>query len=109
MSPIFVGTCESCQIHLNIRYRDELHQTYPLTIHFKWLVDLVSLRMGVGKMRYLVFAREHLTKHVEFTQYVILGFEVSHSSFRLEGIMFGGALPNYLVERNSQSFGTQIH
>ena len=61
----FVGTCESCQIHSNIRHRDELHPTYPLAIHFKWMVDLVSMPMGVGQMKYLVLAREDLTNQVE--------------------------------------------
>ena len=61
----FVCTCESCQVHSNIRHRDELQPTYPLTIHFKWMVDLVSMPMGVGQMKYLVLAREDLTNQVE--------------------------------------------
>ena len=47
----FVETCESCQIYL----------TYPLTILFKWMVDLVSMPMGVGQMKYLVLGRDDLT------------------------------------------------
>ena len=39
---------------MNIRHRDKLRLTYPLTIHFKWMVDLVSMPMGVGQMKYLV-------------------------------------------------------
>ena len=50
----FVTTCESCQVH-------ELHLTYPPTVHFKWMVDLVTMSMGVGQMRYLVLAQEDLT------------------------------------------------
>ena len=57
----FVMMCESCQVHSRIRHRDELHPTYPSTIHFKWMVDLVKISMGVGQMRYLVLAREELT------------------------------------------------
>ena len=45
----FVTTCESCQMHSTVRHRDELHPTYPPTIHFKWMVDLVTMPMGVGK------------------------------------------------------------
>ena len=61
----FVTTCESCQMHSIVRHRDELHPTYPPTIHFKWMVDLVTMPMGVGQMRYLVLAREDLTNQVE--------------------------------------------
>ena len=39
----FVGTCESYQIHSNVRHRNEFHPTYPLTIHFKSMVDLVTM------------------------------------------------------------------
>ena len=61
----FVSTCESWQVHSNIRHCDELQLTYPLTIHFKWMVDLVSMLMGVGHMKYLVLAREDLTNQVK--------------------------------------------
>ena len=44
----FVSTCESCQIHSGVRHRDELHPTYPLTVHFKWMVYLVTMPMGEG-------------------------------------------------------------
>ena len=30
-----------------------------------WVVDLVTMSMGVGQMRYLVLAREDLTNQVE--------------------------------------------
>jgi hypothetical protein len=49
----FVSTCESCQMHSMVRHRDELHPTYPPTVHFKWMVDLVTMPLGVGQMRYL--------------------------------------------------------
>ena len=61
----FVTTCESCQMHSIVRHRDELHPMYPPTIHFKWMVDLVTMPMGVEQMRYLVMAREDLTNQVE--------------------------------------------
>jgi hypothetical protein len=61
----FVTTCESCQMHSMVRHRDELHPTYPPTVHFKWMVDLVTMPLGVGQMRYLVLAREDLTNQVE--------------------------------------------
>ena len=61
----FVSTCESCQMHSMIRHRDELHPTYPPTVHFKWMVDLVTMPIGEGQKRYLVLAREDLTNQVE--------------------------------------------
>jgi hypothetical protein len=61
----FVTTCESYQMHSMVRHRDELHSTYPPTVHFKWMVDLVTMPLGVGQMRYLVLAREDLTNQVE--------------------------------------------
>jgi hypothetical protein len=61
----FVTTCESCQMHSMVRHWDELHPTYPLTVHFKWMVDLVRMPLGVGQMRYLLLAREDLTNQVE--------------------------------------------
>ena len=57
----FVTTCESCQMHSVVRHRDELHPT----VHFKWMVDLVTMPMGVGQIRYSVLAREDLTNQVE--------------------------------------------
>ena len=59
-----VSTCESCQMHSIVRYRDELHQTYPPVMYFKWMVDLVTISMGEGQKRYLVLAREDLTNQV---------------------------------------------
>ena len=60
----FVSTCESYQMHLVVRHRYELHSTYPLGIHFKWMVDLVLMPMGVGQIRYFVLAREDRTNKV---------------------------------------------
>ena len=59
-----VTTCESCQMHSAIQHRDELHLTYPPTVHFKWIVYLVTM-MGVGQTWYLVLAREDLMNQVE--------------------------------------------
>ena len=61
----FVMTCKSCQMHSIVLHRDEIHLTYPPIVHFKWMVDLVTMPMGVGQMRYLVLAREDLTNQVE--------------------------------------------
>ena len=54
----FVLTCESCQMHLAICYRDKLHLTYTPTIHFKCMIDLVKLSMWVGQMWYLALSCE---------------------------------------------------
>ena len=61
----FVTTCESFQVHSMIQHRDELLPSYPPTIHFKWMVDLVTMLVGLGQVRYLVLARENLTNQVE--------------------------------------------
>jgi hypothetical protein len=52
-------------MHSTVRHRDKLHPTYPPAVHFKWTVDLVTMPLGVGQMRYLVLAREDLTNQVE--------------------------------------------
>ena len=52
----FVSTYESYQVYIGIRHRDSLHPTYPLPIQIKWMVDLVTMLMGVGQMRYSVLA-----------------------------------------------------
>ena len=44
----FLTTCKSCQMHSIVRHRDELHPTYPPIVHFKGMVDLVTMPMGVG-------------------------------------------------------------
>ena len=61
----FVTTCESCQMHSVIYHREKLHPTYPPIVHFNCTIDLVTMPMGVGQMRYLVLAREDLTNQVE--------------------------------------------
>jgi hypothetical protein len=45
-----VTTYKSCQMHSMVLHWDELHPTYPPTVHFKWMVDLVTMPLGVGQM-----------------------------------------------------------
>lgn len=61
----FVASCIECQLQSKIRYRDELHPTYPLSIHFQWVIDLVTMPNGIWGMKYLVLAREELSNFVE--------------------------------------------
>ncbi|KAL3682681.1 hypothetical protein R1sor_000703 [Riccia sorocarpa] len=61
----FVESCLTCQMYSNVRHRYGLHSTYPLAIHFKWVVDLVTMPVGLWGMRYLVLAREDLSNQVE--------------------------------------------
>ena len=61
----FVESCVACQMYSNIRHRDGLHPTYPLAMHYKWVVDLVTMPLGLWQMTYLVLAREDLTNQVE--------------------------------------------
>ena len=61
----YVETCKECQLFSNVRHRDELHPTYPLAMHYKWMVDIVTMPMGKWQMKYLVLAREDLTNQVE--------------------------------------------
>ena len=62
---LFVESCTTCQMHSTVRHRDGLHPTYPLVMHFKWVVDLVTMPVGLWRMRYIVLAREDLTNQVE--------------------------------------------
>jgi hypothetical protein len=57
----YVETCKECQMFSNVRHRDELHPTYLLAIHYKWMVDIVMMHMGRSHMKYLVLAREDIT------------------------------------------------
>ena len=61
----FAESCVACQMYSNVRHRDGLHPTYPLAMHYKWVVDLVTMPLGLWQMRYLVLAREDLTNQVE--------------------------------------------
>ncbi len=61
----FVATCLVCQLQSKVRVRDELHPTYPLSIHFQWMIDLVAMPPGLWGMKYLVLAREELSNFVE--------------------------------------------
>ena len=61
----FVASCIKCQLQSKVRYRDELHPTYPLAMHFQWVIDLVAMPLGLWGMKYLVLAREELSNFVE--------------------------------------------
>ena len=61
----FVASCTTCQLQSKIQYRDELHLTYPPSIYFQWVIDLVIMPPGIWGMRYLVLAREELSNFVE--------------------------------------------
>ncbi|KAL3679949.1 hypothetical protein R1sor_022905 [Riccia sorocarpa] len=61
----FVGSCVECQMQSKIRHRDGLRPTYPLSMHFQWVLDLVIMPVGMWRMRYLVLAREELSNYVE--------------------------------------------
>ena len=55
----------NANLYSNVQHRDELHPSYPLSMHYKWLVDIVVMPMGLGQMKYLVLARKDLTNQVE--------------------------------------------
>jgi len=61
----FVASCTECQLQSKVRFRDELHPTYPLAMHFQWVIDLVAMPLGLWGMKYLVLAREELSNYVE--------------------------------------------
>ncbi|KAL3695983.1 hypothetical protein R1sor_010059 [Riccia sorocarpa] len=61
----FVGSCTDCQLQSKIRHRDCLQPTYPLSMHFQWVFDLVIMPKGLWGIRYLVLAREELSNFVE--------------------------------------------
>ena len=61
----FVASCIECQLQSKVRFRDELHPTYPLAMHFQWMIDLVAMPLGLWGMKYLVLAREELSNYVE--------------------------------------------
>ena len=46
----FVETCEICQRYSTFRYRDELKPTYSSLMHYKWMVDLVTMPLGECQM-----------------------------------------------------------
>ena len=61
----YVETCEICQLYSKVRYRDELHPTYPLHLHYQWSLDIVHMPRGVRGAKYLVLAREELSSYPE--------------------------------------------
>ncbi|KAL3676832.1 hypothetical protein R1sor_026780 [Riccia sorocarpa] len=48
-----------------VRYRDGLVSTFPPSIHFRWVLDLVMMPSGLWGLKYLVLAREDLSNYVE--------------------------------------------
>jgi hypothetical protein len=42
----YVEICTECQMFSNVRHRDELHLTYPLSMHYKWMVHIVLMALG---------------------------------------------------------------
>ncbi|KAL3687707.1 hypothetical protein R1sor_014016 [Riccia sorocarpa] len=61
----FVGSCLHCQFYSKVRHRDGLVPTFPPSIHFRWVLDLVMMPSGLWGMKYLVLAREDLSNYVE--------------------------------------------
>jgi len=61
----YVGSCETCQYYSKIQHRDGLNPTYPLSLHFQWVIDLVHMPPGVRGANFLVLAREELSSYVE--------------------------------------------
>ena len=42
----YVETCKDFQMFSSVLHRDELHLTYPLAMHYKWMVDIVTMQIG---------------------------------------------------------------
>ncbi|KAL3694970.1 hypothetical protein R1sor_008621 [Riccia sorocarpa] len=61
----FVGSCLHCQFYSKVRHRGSLVPTFPPSIHFRWVLDLVMMSPCLWEMRYLVLAREDLSNFVE--------------------------------------------
>ncbi|KAL3676446.1 hypothetical protein R1sor_026394 [Riccia sorocarpa] len=61
----FVRSCLHCQFYSKVRYRDVLVPTFPPSIHFRWVLDLVMMPPGLWGLKYLVLAREDLSNYVE--------------------------------------------
>ncbi|KAL2624276.1 hypothetical protein R1flu_008521 [Riccia fluitans] len=61
----FVVSCVECQMQSKVRHRDDLKPTYPLSMHFQWVLDLVIMPIGMWGMRYLVLVRKELSNYVE--------------------------------------------
>ncbi|KAL3698024.1 hypothetical protein R1sor_012100 [Riccia sorocarpa] len=61
----FVRSCLHCQFYSKVRYKDGLVPTFPPSIHFRWVLDLVMMPSGLWGLKYLVLAREDLSNYVE--------------------------------------------
>lgn len=46
----FMETCVTCQMYSNVRHHDGLHPTYPPAMHYKWIVDLVTMPLRIWQM-----------------------------------------------------------
>ena len=46
----YVQSCENCHMYSNYRHRDRLQPTYSLSLHYKWVVDIVMMHVGVWQM-----------------------------------------------------------
>ena len=56
----FLETCKRCQWHSNMRRSDGIHPTYTLEIHYKWVIDIVAVPMGLWHVKHLIHRREDL-------------------------------------------------
>ena len=61
----YVESCPECQYYSKIRHRDGLCPTYPLSLHFQWVLDIVHMPKGARGLKILVLAREELSSYVE--------------------------------------------
>ncbi|KAL3689660.1 hypothetical protein R1sor_015969 [Riccia sorocarpa] len=61
----FVRSCLHCQFYSKVRYRDGLVPTFPHSIHFRWVLDLVMMPPGLWGLKYIVLACEDLSNYVE--------------------------------------------
>jgi hypothetical protein len=48
-----------------VKHRDGLNPTYPLALHYQWVVDLVAMPNGVRRAKFLVLAIEDLSSYNE--------------------------------------------
>ena len=63
----FVAFCIECQVQSKVCYINELHPTYPLAMHFQWVINLVAIPSRMWDMKYLILAKKKLSNFVEGT------------------------------------------
>lgn len=56
----FVESCETCQMYSRLRYEEDLHPQWPISLHYRWSFDVVSMPKGHG-YQYLGLAIEDLS------------------------------------------------